>query len=144
MLTCRRCLVDKPEESFSKKTKSKRGYSYICKDCHNEYNRTQWYKKNADKQKASSLTWKRANRIKVLATKYKCEEELLQELFEKTGGQCTICKSEDNLVVDHCHTTQDVRGLICGNCNKALGFVKDNPEVLRNMINYLETTGGVV
>ena len=42
------------------------------------------------------------------------------------------------LVVDHCHATGTVRGLLCHNCNRALGLLHDNTEVLLNAIKYLE------
>lgn len=49
-----------------------------------------------------------------------------------------VYKKIDNQVyIDHCHTTGKVRGLLCRNCNLALGHVKDNTGVLKNLIGYL-------
>lgn len=45
---------------------------------------------------------------------------------------------KSKLVVDHCHDTGIVRGLLCHNCNRALGLFKDKIEVLKNAIKYLE------
>jgi hypothetical protein len=42
------------------------------------------------------------------------------------------------LVCDHDHATGAVRGVLCYHCNNALGRVKDSPEILRNLANYLE------
>ena len=42
------------------------------------------------------------------------------------------------LVVDHCHDTNRVRGLLCTNCNVAIGHMKDDVERLRAAISYLE------
>jgi hypothetical protein len=53
-------------------------------------------------------------------------------------GACHICGDDVPLVVDHCHTTGDVRGLICQPCNKALGFARDSIKRLSAMIDYLE------
>lgn len=58
-------------------------------------------------------------------------------------GGCAICGATKNnrgmrLSVDHCHATGQVRGLLCGPCNNALGLAKDNPERLRRMADYLE------
>lgn len=62
------------------------------------------------------------------------------------SGLCAICGGEGftmkechslKLVVDHCHATGKVRGLLCHNCNRALGLLKDSSESLRCAINYL-------
>lgn len=53
---------------------------------------------------------------------------------------CAICENKptEGLVIDHCHTKRFVRGYVCSDCNKALGFVKDNPETARKLAVYLE------
>ena len=56
----------------------------------------------------------------------------------ETTPHCPICGSEEPLVVDHDHSTQEVRGLICNNCNLVLGHAKDNIETLQNAIAYLQ------
>lgn len=42
------------------------------------------------------------------------------------------------LVVDHCHKTGRIRGLLCHNCNRALGLLQDDVGVLRKAIGYLK------
>ena len=42
------------------------------------------------------------------------------------------------LVVDHDHKTGAVRGLLCHNCNRALGLLQDSKENLMNCLSYLE------
>lgn len=68
--------------------------------------------------------------------------------LESQGGVCAICKGpgfkmKDHhnllLVVDHCHTTGKVRGLLCHNCNRALGLFKDSKGSLGAAIEYLTT-----
>jgi hypothetical protein len=41
------------------------------------------------------------------------------------------------LVVDHCHATGRVRGLLCNECNTALGYLKENPELFLAAIDYI-------
>ena len=65
------------------------------------------------------------------------------QLLDAQDGQCAICESEDpggkgRFHVDHCHTTDEIRGLLCHNCNLMLGQSKDNVQTLRNAIRYLE------
>lgn len=135
-LVCSKCKRDLPESSFSKKSSSKsRGYSYSCKQCHNEYNRTKWYVKNAESQKKANRTWKAKNKTKVYAYKYGLTEEQLLELL--AHGKCEVCGSTEDLCIDHCHDTGIVRGLLCSSCNKGLGFFKDDPVLLTEAIKYL-------
>jgi hypothetical protein len=54
------------------------------------------------------------------------------------GGRCLICADEpDQLVVDHCHATGRVRGLLCSSCNTALGFMRDSPLIALAASSYL-------
>jgi hypothetical protein len=66
------------------------------------------------------------------------------ELFRKQSGCCAICgvshlELTRGLFVDHDHQTKKVRGLLCGNCNLALGAFKDSPEILNDAVNYLKS-----
>lgn len=62
-------------------------------------------------------------------------------LYAAQGGRCAICGDPPpkgkTLMLDHCHRTGAIRGLLCGHCNSGLGFFKDNPQVLRQAIDYL-------
>lgn len=62
------------------------------------------------------------------------------EMLRAQKGKCAMCGAGDKLVVDHNHTTDKVRGLICTRCNLLLGFTEDlNPELLARAAKYLET-----
>lgn len=62
-------------------------------------------------------------------------------LYEAQGGVCYICKRarglSKKLAVDHDHKTGFVRGLLCGACNKYIGYVRDDPNVGNWMFVYL-------
>lgn len=69
------------------------------------------------------------------------------ELLEKQNSLCAICGREGfkmhdgvfmNLNLDHCHESGTVRGLLCHNCNRALGLFSDDTSVLKKAIDYLE------
>lgn len=57
------------------------------------------------------------------------------------GGVCAICKrangASKRLSVDHDHSTGQVRGLVCGPCNKLLGHARDEPEFFDRASTYL-------
>ena len=89
-----------------------------------------------------------------LATKYGMDERDFDELMHAQGGRCAICRSQIDAEmvdkrgveksiahVDHDHTTDEVRGLLCGNCNTGLGMFKDSVRMLANAIVYLEDHG---
>ncbi|MDQ1705857.1 MAG: hypothetical protein QOF18_2223 [Frankiaceae bacterium] len=57
-------------------------------------------------------------------------------MIEAQGGTCAVCPGKPEHV-DHDHETGRVRGILCFNCNQALGNVRDNPTVLKGLIDYL-------
>ena len=64
-----------------------------------------------------------------------------KELNLLQKGLCAICKKTSkffNLAVDHDHNTGKIRGLLCENCNRALGLFYDSPEFLINAAKYVE------
>jgi hypothetical protein len=74
---------------------------------------------------------------------YDISEARYDQMFEACGGVCEICGKEDaRLVVDHCHSTSAIRGLLCSSCNLGLGQFADNPQVLRWAADYLEIHNG--
>jgi hypothetical protein len=62
-------------------------------------------------------------------------------LFAGQGGLCAICGKPNErrrrLVVDHCHTSGRVRGLLCDACNNMLGMAGEDPAILRAAADYL-------
>ncbi len=65
------------------------------------------------------------------------------KMLEKQNGVCAICSSsppdhhKKRLNIDHCHTTGRIRGLLCDACNRALGLLKDSPDLMLKAISYL-------
>ena len=62
-------------------------------------------------------------------------------MYRNQRGRCAICHENGRLVVDHDHTTGQVRGLLCNRCNLTLGALRDEPELAELMIRYLESHG---
>jgi hypothetical protein len=82
------------------------------------------------------------SRERKLKERYNMSLEQYEDLLRAQDGKCKICKilaiyQRVKLVVDHCHTTGKVRGLLCNACNRMLGYGRDNPDILRRGIEYL-------
>lgn len=120
MKTCKKCKLEKPLDRFEKTRNT-------CKDCRRhtpEYNRNWKYKK-----------------------KYGITLDEYNEILEAQGGKCYICKTTEpggagySFTVDHNHETKEVRGLLCCNCNRGLGYFRDNPATLLAAAQYLLDKG---
>jgi hypothetical protein len=61
----------------------------------------------------------------------------------KEGNKCAICGSTDRLVIDHCHSTMKLRGILCSKCNQGLGLFTDSIEKLQGAIDYLLNPPGL-
>ena len=59
-------------------------------------------------------------------------------MFAEQGGLCAICEEAPAAHVDHCHETNRVRGLLCFNCNGALGQFRDRTDLMVKAVAYLE------
>lgn len=64
------------------------------------------------------------------------------QLLAEQGNVCKACKSSEprgkkGWVIDHCHETGTIRGILCQTCNIALGMVEDSPDRLQALIDYL-------
>lgn len=96
-----------------------------------EYNRRKPETKLNSRMKKFGITW-----------------DEYQKMHDEQGGKCAICGTEigdamgNRLYVDHNHKTRKVRGLLCSDCNFGIGKFKDNTELLRKAIQYLEETDG--
>lgn len=70
--------------------------------------------------------------------------EQLVDRYERQEGCCAICKTEVALMesaIDHNHETGEFRGVLCKQCNRALGMFKDSTKTLRSAVEYLEAFG---
>lgn len=116
-----------------------------------EYRRN-YRKRNLEKVKANISDWKKANpnymkeylgnyqREYNLRTKYKLSLDQYNLMLADQGGVCAVCGKPPTtrpLDVDHCHSSDRVRGLLCNACNMALGQLKDNPENVRRLLQYI-------
>jgi Recombination endonuclease VII len=88
-------------------------------------------------------------RNRTLLDRYGITAQEYDQMLGSQGNLCAICEQPETrfdprwkkirgLSVDHDHETGKVRGLLCSNCNTALGLIQDNPALLRKALAYLE------
>ena len=121
---CSTCREVKFISCFHFNAKGKYGRCFPCRSC-----RKKQYKPPARK----------AVHRKNIKVRYGLSLEQYEQLVNSQSGCCGICKERmEPVCVDHCHDTGKVRGLLCRNCNSALGKFKDSPETLRSAADYIE------
>ena len=102
-------------------------------------------KKNAARRIENNPERRVVNRINALKA-YGLTLEDFDQMKKNQNNRCAICNSKPRknghqtvtkLSVDHCHDTGQVRGLLCNNCNRALGYFQDNAEIIKLGYEYL-------
>jgi hypothetical protein len=119
MPICRKCKQEKLENSFPKSRVSGLCYT-VCIDC----------KKQQIKDCHYGL--KRAG---ITLQEY-------QKLLNDQNNSCAICGRQVKLTVDHDHQTLAIRGLLCSNCNRGIGYLQDSIEILEKAAIYLRLCKG--
>jgi hypothetical protein len=132
---CVRCKKTKPLNAFAKHPKGRFGRNPQCKERKNAQAKDH-YAANKDailarQRPAKRQAWRRQ--------KYGLTDAEHADLLARQGGKCAFGHDDDGyLMVDHDHVTGQVRGLLCRNCNWAVGLMADDPARLRRAAEYLE------
>lgn len=136
MKTCYICKREKSLIEFCKSVSSSDGRHSYCRACSSEY--------SSKRRTAAALEKMKNDRLQRL---YGISVEEYYEILEIQNGVCAICgvsPSDKRLAVDHCHTLNIIRGLLCDRCNTTLGKCNDDVLLLRKMIDYLELTSYMI
>lgn len=114
---CSTCNVRKSFDDYSKRA-GRRDYQSYCKSCDSDYQRLK---------------------------KYGLSKQGFDELLEQQDGCCASCGDvitfgTGKFAVDHCHGSGQVRGILCSQCNLALGYLKDDPDRISRLLAYISRT----
>jgi hypothetical protein len=131
---CSKCGENLPVSEFVRRKfdSGNWGYTSWCKPCRNEKSKADW--------EDGSI------RDSIYKRKFGISLAEYDAMLEAQGGKCAICGTSEltghgakygRFSVDHDHVTGEVRGLLCHPCNIGLGSFKDNVEVMKNAIFYL-------
>ncbi len=133
MPICTKCGIDKDCTMFYKAGAGER-LRGDCKTCVNAIGKLY-------RQKRQQLC-PEARRAIIIKNKYGLSSEDYQKMIKEQDNVCKICGKPEagypgKLSVDHNHETGKIRGLLCHGCNCGIGFLKEDPEILKRAIAYL-------
>jgi len=119
---CKACNTEKPMSEFYSHKRD--GFQSRCKPCQRAYTKPNDRKIHLRRKFGMSL-------------------DQYNNLFRKQSGKCAICEAHQSslkvsLSVDHNHNTGTLRGLLCTQCNFALGAMREDKDSIKAMITYLE------
>jgi hypothetical protein len=85
----------------------------------------------------------RAHHPDAQLARYQMQPGEYDALLRAQGGRCAICGADEaggkgRFHVDHDHATGVIRGLLCHACNLGIGMLRDNPDLMRAAIRYVQ------
>lgn len=146
-------FVLKQNESTARANRKRRKNNHESRKL--EYKKhTEWARKNRDyvngKQRERNVTdkYRKLSKTRWLKQQYGLTYPQYLEIVEAQKGKCAICDvsievdgkmSAKKAVVDHDHSTDRVRSILCSVCNISLGFIENNRHLVGPMIKYLDS-----
>ena len=125
-----------------------------CKECQNKITKDRYQNKKYD--------YSEINRENYLKRTYNITIKEYDKMFDEQNGVCAVCQQPEkriatrklnkddettlSLAVHHCHKTNKLLALVCNDCNRGMGLLKDDPELLRRaaLLNEGELKGCLV
>jgi 5-methylcytosine-specific restriction endonuclease McrA len=129
MKQCFKCKESKELSEYS-------GVRNTCKPCCATYSK-EYREKHKERYRAHLRVWNAKNKDYLKNWKLKKRYGITLEQFRKLGN-CALCGEDKDLTLDHCHSSNKVRGVLCRNCNAGLGHFKDNILIMSKAIRYLK------
>jgi len=129
--TCKDCRRIQNSERVKRDPRKEANYQRNYRESNREKRRVQnqeWAARNPERRRDLRLRWN-----------YGLTEKQFLAKKAAQADKCAICQKVPRAVlqVDHCHATRKFRGLLCRQCNLALGGFQDSTKILRGAICYL-------
>lgn len=142
--TCLRCRIEKEPESFYRQAARRDGLHIWCKDCCREYNRSYSQRPHVQARRHARSRVNEYDRQVRVQWLYGLSPETYEALLARQGHGCAICRTDmpggrwGTWHVDHDHRhcpgirgcAECVRGLLCNNCNLALGHLHHDLNII--------------
>ena len=126
---CRKCAAEYWKEYYATHAEEREKY----RDAHAEERSRQSKEYYATHAEEARKYWLKHN--------FDISLDQYGAMLASQGGVCAICGRPPNgkaLCVDHDHETEEIRGLLCDNCNLVLGHSRDNSSLLRAAADYID------
>lgn len=158
--TCSKCGETKTLDAFYRQKRGRLGRSSVCRTCAQArdacYSRARqskrrpeqaaYRRKHPEKVKAWKAAYYQKHKEKLWAQKllnaYGVSAAQYYAMLDAQNGRCAICARHQDafakrLFVDHCHQSGKIRGLLCKDCNIALGILGDSRSRVLQVARYL-------
>jgi hypothetical protein len=142
--TCTKCKAEKDGSKFRERAASKSGLNYWCKECENTANKKRYTPKPREVILKDKEIKKIEAKKRMLKHRYGMTYDEYEQMYKIQNSCCAICLEKYplggrvGLYIDHDHKTGKVRGLLCNNCNSAIGKLKESREILERAVQYLD------
>lgn len=158
MKICTKCKENKDKSEFYPNRTTKDGLYTYCIPCRREYIKEFRKRPHIEKQQKEYLSRldvklrtklrqsSEKGRISSRNSRYKnlfgISIDDYNQMLADQNSNCIICSKNQSelryrLAIDHCHKTGKVRGLLCNNCNTAIGLFYDSDINLEKALNYI-------
>lgn len=142
---CSRCGLIRDMTEFPIQYSATDGRMASCKFCENKRQRI--WRSKAVASRPDFVAARQLSQDKNKAKRYGLTLEEYRELEKRVTGKCEIClkpprcrkawRADSRLHIDHDHETGKVRGLLCTDCNRAIGLLGDDADTLLRAADYL-------
>lgn len=127
MKRCPKCGETKPVDEFVRNRSARDGVGSYCRPCH-----ARVVRENVKRNHGNGRSFQ-------LKRRYGVDAQGAAWRVLQQGGVCAVCGEADPVHIDHDHDSKEVRGVLCFNCNRALGYFGDDLMTLYRAADYLET-----
>ena len=131
---CYMCKQIKALSEYDNNISLRDGKCAYCRECGVGYHRQMYYKR------IHGITIDERNTL-LLMQDSKCKICFKPIEFNKSKGHAS--NTGDSAVVDHCHVSKKIRGILCGACNSILGKANDDRQILLNAVQYLSDSDDI-
>jgi hypothetical protein len=94
--------------------------------------------KNRDTYEAYKIKTRTASRKSYLKKRWGISLDEFNKMVKFQNGKCAICKINPEILhIDHNHESGKVRSLLCNQCNRGIGYLKESPRIFQAAIKYI-------